>query len=191
MLFQLTADLQKMSFRDDPANRGRVCDVGLWRYSRHPNYFAECVIWWGVFVCALPVFGTPDTRAGLATVVSPLFTMLILLFFSGVPTAEGAELARFFRSEDSRAHFLAYFSRTPPLIPFMPACYGAMPLVAKRVLCCEFKMYEYSESNTLEVSSVGGGVAGGDGGRNSNIVSLLDSEVSGTTTASVSLQPSA
>ena len=217
-LLQLVADLQKMRFRDDPANRGRVCDVGLWRYSRHPNYFAEMVIWWGVFVCVLPiVFGTPDTRVGVATIVSPLFTMLILLFFSGMPTAEGAGLARFFRTEDSRSAFLNYFARTPPIIPFAPACYITMAPAAKRALCCEFDMYAYregAEQLELRPSSFGSGCSdgsgcGGDGGdgvsdadssdaaaaegrvSGSNSASLLDTDTSSPTAPPVSAQPSA
>ena len=177
-LIQTLADLQKMRFRADPANRGRVCDVGLWRASRHPNYFAEMLIWWGVFLCAVPIFDTPGTRAGLATVVSPLFTMLILLFLSGMPTAEGQELARFFKTADSAAAFRRYFARTPPIIPFVPGCYEAMPVAAKRALCCEFPMYEYQEGG-LELResgslSLGGGADGRGSGSGS--VDLLGAE---------------
>lgn len=214
-LLQLVADLQKMSFRNDPANRGRVCDVGLWRFSRHPNYFAEMLIWWGIFACALPIFRTEaGTRMGVATIASPLFTMLILLFLSGMPTAEGAGLARFFRTADSRERFLAYFARTPPIIPFVPACYAVMPQAAKRALCCEFDMYAYREDSEVELRpstlssgccDTSDGASGGASkdtkassessdkrGSGSNSASLLHAEVNSSAAAPpVSEQPAA
>eukprot|EP01051_Picozoa_sp_SAG22_P016539 SAG22_NODE_2353_length_2674_cov_1.846990_2_plen_253_part_01 len=94
---QVVADLTKYKFRADPANRGKFCAVGVWRWSRHPNYFGEMLLVWGLFVGSLPVITRAEnTAAGWLTVLSPLFTMLILLFVSGLPTAEGAALARFY-----------------------------------------------------------------------------------------------
>jgi steroid 5-alpha reductase family enzyme len=140
--FQVAADLQKNTFRSDPSNRGRVCNTGTWALTRHPNYFGEILLWWGVFVASTPTF---IGSSGWFTIISPLFTMWLLLFLSGIPTAEGENLARYYNAgPENRDAFIRYFNSTSPLIPCPPGLYRAVPLVVKRIFCCEFKMYEYS-----------------------------------------------
>lgn len=76
------ADHQMTLFRKDPKNKGQVCKRGLWRYSRHPNYFFESLIWWAFFIFVLGTAGT------LYTIYSPLIILLLLLKITGVPPAE-------------------------------------------------------------------------------------------------------
>lgn len=76
------ADLQMQAFKRDPASKGQVCQRGLWRYSRHPNYFFEALIWWGFFLTAL---GSPY---GWITVVCPLLMLQFLLKVTGIPLTE-------------------------------------------------------------------------------------------------------
>jgi steroid 5-alpha reductase family enzyme len=146
---QVAADLAKDRFRADAANRERVCDAGVWRYSRHPNFFGEMLIWWGVFCLAAPQLQLGPTGGAAwawgAAAASPLITMAILLFASGIPTAEGNHQLRFMRTPDARARYEAYRWRTSPLVPLPNALYAATPLPAKRWLLCEFKMYEVSD----------------------------------------------
>ncbi|KAA9134193.1 DUF1295 domain-containing protein [Marinihelvus fidelis] len=79
--FEAIGDAQMARFQGDPANRGEVLDTGLWRYTRHPNYFGECVLWWGFFLLA--------AGGGAAwTVVSPVLMTLLLLKVSGVSLLE-------------------------------------------------------------------------------------------------------
>lgn len=80
------ADSQMSRFRADPANRGQVCESGLWYYSRHPNYFFESVIWLGYGVFAL---GTPY---GWITLFAPMIIWFLLLRVTGVPMAEATSL---------------------------------------------------------------------------------------------------
>lgn len=82
VLGETVADLQMQAFKGDPASRGRVCEVGLWRYSRHPNYFFESLVWWGFFVAAL---GSPY---GWITIVCPLLMLYFLLRVTGIPLTE-------------------------------------------------------------------------------------------------------
>merc|ERR1712070_568702 len=96
---EVGADVQKYRFRSDAANKGRVCAVGLWGWSRHPNYFGEILLWWGVFLAGTPVFMADPP--GWATMLSPLITMLLLLGLSGIPLAEGKALKRFYKTEES------------------------------------------------------------------------------------------
>jgi steroid 5-alpha reductase family enzyme len=76
------ADRQAQRFKRDPANRGAVLNIGLWRYSRHPNYFFESLVWWGFFIAAL---GSPY---GWVTVICPLLMLFFLLRVTGIPLTE-------------------------------------------------------------------------------------------------------
>lgn len=76
------ADRQMQLFKHDPAHRDEVCQTGLWRYSRHPNYFFESLVWWAFFLCAL---GSPW---GWTTIVCPLLMLYFLFQVTGIPLTE-------------------------------------------------------------------------------------------------------
>jgi steroid 5-alpha reductase family enzyme len=84
---EATADAQLARFKREPLSRGRVCDVGLWRYSRHPNYFFEWTIWVGFWLIACGAGAW-----GVATIVSPLSILYLLLRVTGVPLSEAQSL---------------------------------------------------------------------------------------------------
>ena len=146
-LTQSIADLQKYSFRSDPGNKKRFCNVGLWKYSRHPPYFGEILQWWGLFSLNASTLSDSNALWGYATILSPLFTMVLLLLVSGIPLAEGKAMARWYGNPDVRDAFDDYFKSTPPLVLFPPALYRRMPLILKRVLCFELDRYAYVESS--------------------------------------------
>jgi steroid 5-alpha reductase family enzyme len=108
------ADRQMQVFRADAANRGRVCDTGLWGLSRHPNYFFECLAW-----CAYPFFAIgPNWPWGLAALLGPIAMTWLLTRVSGIPPLEREMLAD--RGDAYRryqAHVSAFFPlparRTP------------------------------------------------------------------------------
>ncbi|MDZ7747605.1 MAG: DUF1295 domain-containing protein [Halofilum sp. (in: g-proteobacteria)] len=93
---EVTADRQLARFRRDPANRGGVCSVGLWRYSRHPNYFFEWLHWW-----AYVAFGLAGPY-GWITLMGPLLMLVFLLKVTGVPPTEARALES--RGEAYRAY---------------------------------------------------------------------------------------
>jgi steroid 5-alpha reductase family enzyme len=104
------ADAQLKRFREDPANMGRVCDAGLWRWSRHPNYFFE---WFGWL--AYPVIGlSVDYPWGLATLFAPIFMYWILVHLTGIPPLEEQML----RSRGER--YRDYQLRTSRFFPLPP-----------------------------------------------------------------------
>lgn len=101
------ADQQKYRFRSDPANRDRVCDVGLWRYSRHPNYFFETLHWLSYVPLAI------TAPWGWTSGIGVVLIALLLLKISGIPTLEG-ESAR------QRKGFADYQARTSAFLPWPP-----------------------------------------------------------------------
>jgi steroid 5-alpha reductase family enzyme len=106
-VFESVADWQLFRFKSDPQNSGKVMDRGLWRYSRHPNYFGESLIWWGLFLIA---FGVPG---GWWTVASPVIVTLVLLKMTGVPLTEATTMER-------RPGYRDYMRRTSMFIPWPP-----------------------------------------------------------------------
>jgi steroid 5-alpha reductase family enzyme len=82
LLGESAADLQLARFKADPSTRGRVCDVGLWRLSRHPNYFFEWLVWCAYFLFALP------SPWGWTTVSCPLLMLYFLFRVTGIPATE-------------------------------------------------------------------------------------------------------
>ncbi|KAG5041810.1 hypothetical protein JHK85_014286 [Glycine max] len=86
-----TADQQKLHFKRSSENRGKWCNVGLWKYSRHPNYFGEILLWWGIFVASTPVL----KGAEWLVIIGPIFLTLLLLFVSGIPLLEDSADKKF------------------------------------------------------------------------------------------------
>ena len=104
--FEATGDWQLARFKASPANRGKVMDHGLWRFTRHPNYFGDACVWWGLF--ALSCGSWP----GLATVFAPLLMTFLLAAGSGKPITE-ERLA-------GRPGYADYVARTSGFIPWRP-----------------------------------------------------------------------
>jgi steroid 5-alpha reductase family enzyme len=107
---ETVADAQKFRFKSQPGGGGRWIDSGLWRLSRHPNYFGEILCWWGVFAFTIPDLGT-WVWAGA---VGPVTLTLILLFFTGIPTLEKSAREKWGDDPEYRA----YRERTRLLVPW-------------------------------------------------------------------------
>ena len=104
--FEAVADAQLARFKSRPASRGRVMADGLWRYSRHPNYFGEFCVWWGLWLVAA-------AAGAWWTVVSPLLMSVLLLKVSGVTLLEQDIGER-------RPLYSAYAARTNAFFPWKP-----------------------------------------------------------------------
>lgn len=105
--FETVADLQLTRFRADPANKGTVLNTGLWRYSRHPNYFGELCVWWGLFLIAC------DNPLGLVTIVGPILYTHLIINITGQATLD-KKLAR------ERPGYKEYMESTSGMIPLPP-----------------------------------------------------------------------
>lgn len=105
---ETAADYQMNSFRSQPKNKGQVCNVGLWNYSRHPNYFFESCIWWGYFIFMV---ATPGL---IWSIYAPLTILFLLLKVTGVPPSEAQSLKS--RGDAYRR----YQERTSVFVPWFP-----------------------------------------------------------------------
>lgn len=106
LLTEAVADAQLRRFRRDPANQGAVLDSGLWRYSRHPNYFGNSVLWWGLWLVAVGA-------GGWWTVFSPVLMTFLLVRVSGVALLEKD-------MEERRPAYADYVRRTSAFVPWPP-----------------------------------------------------------------------
>lgn len=105
-------DYQKYKFINNPANKDKWIDSGVWKYSRHPNYFGEILVWVGVYLYVFPAFGITEAVIGL---VSPGFIFFLLVFVSGIPILEKSADKRWGSNPD----YLNYKKNTPVLVPFL------------------------------------------------------------------------
>lgn len=109
LLIEGFADYQKSVFRNNPANKDKWINTGLWKYSRHPNYFGEILVWLGVYIFSLSKLTTLQILFGA---VSPLYISTLLIFVSGIPLLEKAADKKW----GTNAEYLAYKKRTSVLV---------------------------------------------------------------------------
>jgi len=107
LIFESLADWQLVRFKKDPANAGQVMDKGLWRYTRHPNYFGDACVWWGLWLIAA------ESPIAWIAVVGPIYLVYTLTRWSGMPTVEG-------RLRRRKPDYEDYARRTSPFIPWPP-----------------------------------------------------------------------
>jgi steroid 5-alpha reductase family enzyme len=107
VVFESVGDFQLVKFKGDPSNAGKVLQSGLWRYTRHPNYFGDACTWWGLYLIAA------DHGLGVWTLPGPVLLTVLLTRWSGVPTVEG-------NMRRKRPEYEAYVERTSGFIPWFP-----------------------------------------------------------------------
>jgi steroid 5-alpha reductase family enzyme len=105
--FESVGDFQLVAFKADPANAGKVLQTGLWRYTRHPNYFGDACLWWGLWMI------TFDAGVGLWSMPGPILLTVLLTRWSGVPLTEQG-------MRRTRPDYDAYVRRTSSFIPMPP-----------------------------------------------------------------------
>lgn len=153
--------------------KGTICDIGIWYYSRRPNYFGEMVHWWAIWLlCVSPALyrgnsGGISQRghdALLGSLVSPLFTMILLSFVSGIPTAEKPSQQKYYlmsygvdggktlepfgksqRETDPWRRMKGYRERTSLLLPLPPALYEPLPRFIKTFLLFDIPFFRFDE----------------------------------------------
>ena len=106
-LFETVGDIQLARFKADPANKGKVMDRGLWRYTRHPNYFGDFCVWWGLYLIALDA-------GHWWTIVGPALMTALLMTYSGAGLLEKTIVNR-------RPAYEDYTKKTSPFFPMPPS----------------------------------------------------------------------
>lgn len=104
--FESSGDKQLKEFKSNPVNKGKLMNRGLWKYTRHPNYFGEVTQWWGIFIMALSI---PNS---LFTVIGPLTITILILFVSGIPLLE--------KKYTGRSDWEEYKKKTSVFFPLPP-----------------------------------------------------------------------
>jgi len=113
LLTESIADLQKYRFSQISHNKGRFIRSGLWKYSRHPNYFGEITCWVGMYLLVFLSLGQSEKVLALA---SPLFIMILLIFVTGLPPLEKSADGKWGKDKD----YIEYKRKTSVLIPWLP-----------------------------------------------------------------------
>ncbi len=111
LAFESVGDLQLVRFKADPANAGMVMDRGLWRYTRHPNYFGDACVWWGIALVAA------ESGLGAIGIVGAVVMTVLLRRVSGVTLLEKSLVKR-------RPGYEDYVARTSPFVPRRPRSSG-------------------------------------------------------------------
>jgi len=104
--FEAVGDYQLKQFVTNPKNKGKLMKTGLWKYTRHPNYFGEATMWWGIFIISISVPGS------LYGIISPILITTLLLFVSGVPLLE--------KKYKNHPEWKEYEEKTSIFIPMPP-----------------------------------------------------------------------
>jgi steroid 5-alpha reductase family enzyme len=107
ILFETIGDWQLVRFKADPANAGKIMDRGLWRYTRHPNYFGDACAWWGLYLLA------SETIVGRLSLIGPLFLTYTLVVWSGAGLLERLMIRK-------KPHYAHYIATTSGFIPWFP-----------------------------------------------------------------------
>jgi steroid 5-alpha reductase family enzyme len=111
---EVVSDKQKTAFLNNPENKNKWIDVGLWKYSRHPNYFGEITLWFGIYILSLSASLNLGTFAPWYSLISPLYIAITIIFISGVRILEK-------RSDQKWGHideYILYKEKTSVLIPW-------------------------------------------------------------------------
>ena len=106
--FEAVGDQQLKKFKSIPPNKGKILSTGLWKYTRHPNYFGESVMWWAVWIVSMASL----SFLSLLGIIGPIFITLLLLFVSGVPLLE--------KKYKNNALFQEYAKKTSVFFPLPP-----------------------------------------------------------------------
>ncbi len=105
-VFESIGDYQLMLFIKQRQNKSDIMQTGLWKYTRHPNYFGEVLVWWGIFIMVLPL------EYGLWAIISPITISFLLLYVSGIPMLEA--------KYNHNQAFQEYKKRTSAFFPMLP-----------------------------------------------------------------------
>ena len=113
-IFESIADKQKFEFMKIKKNQKKLLNKGLWKYSRHPNYFGEILIWIGIYLFTIPTLNSISLLYAILGLISPVFIYIMLRYVSGIPILEKSAQKKFKKDKD----YKNYIKDTPLLFPY-------------------------------------------------------------------------
>ncbi|KAI9727959.1 MAG: hypothetical protein M1828_005364 [Chrysothrix sp. TS-e1954] len=158
-LMEAISDIQKYRFKANSSDKGAVCDVGFFGFSRHPNYAGEILIQFSIYMICVSPAATNDVHGGAraalyASVVGALFLTVLLMFVSGLPLQERPGAKKRYESGNNWEAYKSWLDRTSMLIPFPPQLYVRMPVFIKRTLFLEFPIYVFDPEKHADKGKV-------------------------------------
>ncbi|EPQ56428.1 DUF1295-domain-containing protein [Gloeophyllum trabeum ATCC 11539] len=154
------ADIQKYRYKARGGPKDEPIRTGLWYFSRHPPYFGEILCWWGIWILCLSAgnnLGGGGKAALRGSVVSPIFTTLLLMFASGIPIAEKSQGQKFYDTaqrpgkSDAWDKYQEYLRSTSILIPIPPALYRPLPEIVKRTVLLDLPLYQFTGRDGAQI----------------------------------------
>ncbi|KAI9818958.1 MAG: hypothetical protein M1832_004126 [Thelocarpon impressellum] len=160
-VIESVADVQKYRFRSNPANKGKVCDAGFFSWSRHPNYFGEIIIQFGIFMIAVSPAADGYVKgqafnALYGTIVGAILLTVLLLFVSGLNLQERPGAKKRYENGSGWEDYARWLHRTSILIPFPPPLYARVPTLLRRTLFLEFPMYVFDPAKHSDAAKAQG-----------------------------------
>ncbi|KAF1997613.1 oxidoreductase-like protein [Amniculicola lignicola CBS 123094] len=148
LVMESVSDIQKYRFRTAHGSDGAVCSVGLFSWTRHPNYFGEIIIQFSIFMIAVSPAADGYVHGGAyaalyASILGPFFLTALLMFLSGLPLQERPGAKKRYEKGNRWPEYARWLHRTSILIPFPPQLYEKMPVFLKRTVFLEFPIYVF------------------------------------------------
>lgn len=172
-IMESVSDIQKYIFRSKHQHDGYICNVGFFKYTRHPNYFGEIIMQFcklaiqsdtpwtlirlAIFMIAVSPAAAGYTKGGgykalYASILGPFFLTMLLMFVSGLTLQERPGAKKRYEKGNHWPEYAEYLHRTSILIPFPPQLYAKMPVFLKRTIFLEFPMYVFDPAKHADKS---------------------------------------
>ncbi|KUJ24588.1 oxidoreductase-like protein [Mollisia scopiformis] len=181
MIMESVSDVQKYLFKARQSDKSAICDKGFFSWTRHPNYFGEIIIQFGIYMIAVSPAANGYVKgqaykALYATILGPFFLTILLMFVSGLTLQERPGAKKRYEKNNHWEEYSRYLNRTSILIPFPPQLYEKMPTILKRTIFLEFPIYVFDPAKH---SDAGKGQSGAEEGNAHKPSTSTDNRQSG------------
>ncbi|KAE8450628.1 hypothetical protein EG329_005972 [Mollisiaceae sp. DMI_Dod_QoI] len=166
IIMESVSDVQKYLFKAKQSDKSAICDKGFFSWTRHPNYFGEIIVQFGIYMIAVSPAANGYVqgqayKALYATILGPFFLTILLMFVSGLTLQERPGAKKRYEKNNHWEEYSRYLNRTSILIPFPPQLYEKMPTILKRTIFLEFPIYVFDPAKH---SDAGKGQSGAEEG---------------------------